>query len=193
MRDGANAAPNVVQTRGDGCGDGAHLGSNCRHLGDLKRLSRFSRLDAQFAGRRRRLESLPYGLRDVALGCVVALKRGVDVRLAGTLKIAVVGAVSLSRLHPCPTNIWSNKDHDAAIITCGQCDAFTLRGRKAPCRVTHDAALVLSMAFPFLVCSTGGITLLTIDSRLLEHQLQWRLELTIQTGSSHGYHSQCKL
>jgi hypothetical protein len=30
---------------------------------------------------------LPYGLRDVTLGCVVALKRGIDVRLAGGPKL----------------------------------------------------------------------------------------------------------
>jgi hypothetical protein len=39
-------------------GSGAHLGSNRRHLGGSKRLSRFSRLDAQFAGREKKMREL---------------------------------------------------------------------------------------------------------------------------------------
>jgi hypothetical protein len=41
-----------------------------------ERLSRFSRLDAQFAERKRKCESLPYGLRELALGYVGFRKRG---------------------------------------------------------------------------------------------------------------------
>jgi len=105
------------------------LGSNgIRHLsGGLKRLSRFTRLDAQFAEEGRRSESVPYGFRDGALGVVVALKRGVDVRLAGRQRANYgfpapdqCGSPSLNvRACPAPPQLEGNKDGrgDAALLS----------------------------------------------------------------------------
>jgi hypothetical protein len=142
---------------------GAHLGSNCRHLGDLKRLSRFSRLDAQSAERKRRWESLPYGLRDVALGWVVAFKRGVDVRLRAPHEIAVAGLVRLVG-HQCPTKIRircvRGQRHHTMTLQCLSTlhnePAFNMRGKCTLILRKHSMQPMLHhVLLIIIVCCTG--------------------------------------